>query len=36
MQGIFLIFTLTLLLANFLVEMLYVFIDPRVRVEAGK
>jgi ABC-type dipeptide/oligopeptide/nickel transport systems, permease components len=36
MQGIFLIITLTILLANFVVEMLYVFIDPRVRVETGK
>jgi peptide/nickel transport system permease protein len=36
MQGIFLILTVTLLLANFLAEALYVFVDPRVRVEAGK
>jgi peptide/nickel transport system permease protein len=35
MQGIFLIITVTLLVANFLAEALYVFVDPRVRVEAG-
>jgi peptide/nickel transport system permease protein len=36
MQGIFLILTLTVLVANFIAEALYVFLDPRVRVEAGK
>jgi peptide/nickel transport system permease protein len=36
MQGIFLILTLTILVANFFAEALYVFLDPRVRVEAGK
>jgi peptide/nickel transport system permease protein len=36
MQGIFLIFTVALLLANFLSDALYVFLDPRVRVESGK
>jgi len=35
-QGIFIIFTVALLLANFLADALYVFLDPRVRVEAGK
>jgi peptide/nickel transport system permease protein len=35
MQGIFLIITVTLLVANFLAEALYVLVDPRVRVEAG-
>jgi peptide/nickel transport system permease protein len=35
-QGIFLIFTVALLMANFLADALYVFLDPRVRVEAGK
>ena len=33
-QGIFLIFTVALLLANFLADALYVFVDPRVRVGA--
>jgi peptide/nickel transport system permease protein len=36
MQGIFLIITVTLLVANFLAEALYVLVDPRVRVEASK
>ena len=31
MQGVFLVITLTVLLANFLMDMLYGFIDPRVR-----
>jgi peptide/nickel transport system permease protein len=35
MQGIFLIITVTLLVANFLADALYVLVDPRVRVEAG-
>jgi peptide/nickel transport system permease protein len=35
MQGIFLIITVTLLLANFLADALYVFVDPRVRVEGS-
>lgn len=34
MQGIFLIFTVTLLVASFLADILYVFLDPRVRLEA--
>ena len=34
MQGIFLIITVTLLLANFLADALYVLVDPRVRVRA--
>jgi peptide/nickel transport system permease protein len=36
MQGIFLIFTVALLLANFLADAFYVFLDPRVRLESGK
>jgi peptide/nickel transport system permease protein len=36
MQGLFLVITVTLLVANFLAEVLYVFLDPRVRVEAGR
>lgn len=36
MQGIFLIITLALLVANFLAEALYFLIDPRVRTETGK
>jgi peptide/nickel transport system permease protein len=35
MQGIFLVITVTLLVANFLAEALYVLVDPRVRLEAG-
>ncbi len=35
MQGIFLIITVALLVANFLADALYVLVDPRVRVEAG-
>jgi peptide/nickel transport system permease protein len=35
-QGIFLIFTIALLLANFLADACYVFLDPRVRSEAGR
>jgi peptide/nickel transport system permease protein len=35
MQGIFLIITVTLLVANFLADALYVLVDPRVRVGAG-
>jgi peptide/nickel transport system permease protein len=35
MQGIFLIITITLLVANFLADALYVLVDPRVRVGAG-
>jgi peptide/nickel transport system permease protein len=35
-QGIFLIFTVALLMANFLADACYVFLDPRVRSEAGK
>jgi peptide/nickel transport system permease protein len=34
MQGIFLIFTLALLIASFLADVLYVFLDPRVRLES--
>jgi peptide/nickel transport system permease protein len=33
-QGIFLIFTVALLLANFLADAVYVLVDPRVRVGA--
>lgn len=33
MQGIFLMIALAVLLANFLADMLYVFLDPRVRQE---
>lgn len=36
MQGIFLIITVTLLVANFLADALYVLVDPRLRVEGGK
>ena len=36
MQGIFLMFTVALLLATFLADIFYVFLDPRVRLEAGK
>ena len=35
MQGIFLIITVTLLLANFLADALYVLLDPRVRVRGA-
>jgi peptide/nickel transport system permease protein len=35
MQGIFLIITVTLLVANFVADALYVLVDPRVRVGAG-
>ena len=31
MQGIFLVITIAVLAANFIVDMLYVFIDPRTR-----
>ena len=34
-QGVFLIITLVVLGANFLADMLYAFLDPRVRVERG-
>jgi peptide/nickel transport system permease protein len=34
MQGIFLIITLVVLAANFIVDMLYVLVDPRARQEA--
>ena len=36
MQGIFLIFTITLLVASFLADVLYVFLDPRIRMESAK
>ena len=36
MQGIFLMFTVALLLATFLADIFYVFLDPRVRLETGK
>ena len=36
MQGIFLIFTVTLLVASFLADVLYVFLDPRIRMESAK
>ncbi len=35
MQGIFLLLSIAVLGANFLVDLLYVFIDPRVRQERG-
>jgi peptide/nickel transport system permease protein len=31
LQGIFLVVTLTMLIANFLVDIIYTYIDPRVR-----
>lgn len=34
-QGVFLIITLAVLGANFLADMLYAFLDPRVRIEKG-
>jgi peptide/nickel transport system permease protein len=34
-QGVFLIITLAVLGANFLADLLYAFLDPRVRVERG-
>ncbi|MBV9256711.1 MAG: ABC transporter permease [Ktedonobacteraceae bacterium] len=34
-QGVFLIITLAVLGANFLADMLYTFLDPRVRIERG-
>jgi peptide/nickel transport system permease protein len=34
MQGIFLVVTLTVLAANFIVDLLYVLVDPRARQEA--
>jgi peptide/nickel transport system permease protein len=34
MQGIFLIITFVVLLANFLADLVYVWLDPRTRVEA--
>ena len=36
MQGIFLIFTITLLVASFLADVLYMFLDPRIRMESAK
>jgi peptide/nickel transport system permease protein len=36
MQGIFLILTVTLLVASFLADVLYVFLDPRIRMESAK
>jgi peptide/nickel transport system permease protein len=36
MQGIFLILTVTLLVASFLADVLYVFLDPRIRMEPAK
>ncbi|MDQ6662456.1 MAG: ABC transporter permease subunit, partial [Chloroflexota bacterium] len=35
-QSIFLIITLTVLGANFLADMLYTFLDPRVRQERSE
>ena len=32
LQGIFLVVTLTMLIANFLVDIIYTYIDPRVRI----
>ncbi|HTV12400.1 MAG TPA: ABC transporter permease [Acidimicrobiales bacterium] len=34
MQGIFLVIVVAVLLANFLADLLYVFLDPRIRLEA--
>jgi peptide/nickel transport system permease protein len=31
MQGIFLVITLVVLVANFLADLVYVFLDPRTR-----
>ena len=36
MQGIFLIITMTVILANFLADFLYSRLDPRIRVAGGK
>jgi peptide/nickel transport system permease protein len=36
MQGIFLIITITVILANFLADFLYSRLDPRIRVAGGK
>lgn len=35
MQGIFLVIVLGVLIANFLADLLYVLLDPRIRVEPG-
>jgi peptide/nickel transport system permease protein len=35
MQGIFLVITIAVLMANFLVDLTYVVLDPRVRQERG-
>ena len=35
MQGIFLIITVAVMSANFLVDMVYTVLDPRVRQERG-
>jgi peptide/nickel transport system permease protein len=34
MQGIFLIITLSVLIANFIADLVYVLLDPRARQEA--
>jgi peptide/nickel transport system permease protein len=36
MQGIFLVITVTVILANLLAEFLYSRLDPRIRVSGGK
>ena len=36
MQGIFLIITLAVLIASFLADVLYMFLDPRIRMESAK
>ena len=36
MQGIFLIITLAVLVASFLADVLYMFLDPRIRMESAK
>ena len=36
MQAIFLIITLTVLIANFIADMAYVLLDPRVRTSGGE
>jgi peptide/nickel transport system permease protein len=35
LQGIFLVIAVTILAANFLADLIYVFLDPRVRQERG-
>lgn len=35
LQGVFLIFAVSIILANFVMDLLYVYIDPRIKSEAG-